>query len=179
MKRFIAVALACLLACSAAMAADPDTEELDAQITQFLMTMNFGKLMKDAVVASLKDDKRGGATARALMQLPEQRYAAVAAPLFRSEVSLEGARKMVQFYTSETMNRVRAAQDRNGDKDTPVGVTPAEYAEYEAFMKSEPGRAAFRIGEAISQSAFQDKYLAALEEEMDRLFEVSEKETKH
>lgn len=167
MKRFAAVAMAFLMACSSAMAADKSAEELDAQITQFLVAVGFGKEMKDAIVNGIPEADRRDPTARALMQLPEQRYAAAAAPLFRKEVSLESARKIVQFYTSETMKKVQASQDAKG-ADAPVVVTPAEFAEYEAFMKTEPGRAAVRIAESFSQPQFQEKFLAALDRELSK-----------
>jgi len=167
MKRFAAVAMALLMMCSATMAADKEADELDAQITQFLMAVEFGKLMKSAIVSGITEENRGDPPARALMQLPEQRYAAVAARLFHSEVSLENARKMAQFYTSATMRKVLASQNANG-VDAPVVVTPAEYAEYEAFMKTEPGRVATRIAESFAQPQFQEKFLAALDKEVSK-----------
>ena len=167
MKRLAAVAMTLLMVCSAAFAADKEAEELDAQLTRFLTTLEFGKVMKSAILGGVPEADRGDPTVRALMQLPEQRYAAVAAPLFRKEVSLEGARKIVQFYTSETMRKVLASQNAKG-VDASIVVTPAEYAEYEAFMKTEPGRAAVRIGESFGQAPFQEKFLAALDKEISK-----------
>jgi hypothetical protein len=167
MKRFAAVAMTLLMACSVAMAADKEAEELDAQITRFLMAVDFGKVMKEAILSGIAEKDRGDPTVRALMQLPEERYAAVAAHLFRKEVSLDSARKIAQFYTSDTMRNILAKQLANG-VDVPVVATPAEYAEYEAFMKTVPGRTAVRIAESFTQSQFQDKFLAALDKEVSK-----------
>jgi hypothetical protein len=167
MKRFAAAVVACLMMCSATMAADKDAEELDAQITRFLVAIDFGKMMKGAILGGIPEGDRGDPTVRALTQLPEQRYAAAAASIFRSEVSLENARKIAQFYTSETMRKVHASQNAKG-VDAAVVVTPAEYAEYQAFMKTEPGRAAVRIAESFGEPQFQEKFLAALDKEISK-----------
>jgi hypothetical protein len=167
MKRLAAVVITFFMACSAAVGADKQADELDTQLTRFLMAVDFGKIMKDAILSGIAEEDRSDPTARALMRLPEQRYAAVAASLFRSEVSLEGAQKIAQFYTSETMRKVLASQNAKG-ADTPVVVTPAEYAEYEAFMKTEHGRAAVRMAESFTQPQFQEKFLAALDREISK-----------
>lgn len=171
MKRFAAMAVAFLMVCSAAWAADKDAKEdasqVEAEITRFLTAIEFGPMMKGALLNGIPEADRGDPTVRKLVQLPEQRYTAVAASLFRTEVSLENARKMVQFYTSGTMKKVMASQNAQG-ADSAVVVSPAEYKEYEAFMKSEAGRAAVRIAESFTEPQFQEKFLTALDKEISK-----------
>ena len=165
MKQLTAAFVALFFACSVSLGAESKPADVDAQIARFLNSIEFGVVMKQALAQSIREGNPNDPALGPLEKLPVERVSAIAAPLLKSGISLEDARKLAEFYASATMQAVIRSQNANG-VDAPVVVTPAQKAEYDEFMTTTSGKAAVRMMEDTQKPAFQEQFLEKLGDEL-------------
>lgn len=150
----------------AASAADTAKAGRDADIKRFLTAIDFpGTLRKG--LETLSAEERADPMVKAIINLPDDRIISAAAPILGVKATAEQAKKMADFYSTEFMQKVGLQVAANLDKpDQGYVVTPAQKAEYDAFMASDAGKAVLDVVQHIQTADFQEQFGAALDKEL-------------
>jgi hypothetical protein len=150
----------------AASAADTAKAGRDADMKRFLTAIDFAGTLKKGL-ETLSAEERADPMVKAITSLPDERILSAAAPILSVQVTAEQAKEMADFYSSEFMQKVGLQVSANLEKpDQAYVVTPAQKAEYDAFMASDTGKAVIHIVQQIQAADFQEKFGAALDKEL-------------
>lgn len=166
MKRVGFGLLALFLLCSALSMAKDAASAHDADLNQVLSAIDFGAEVKASLREAIPEEElRKDKGLQAVLKLADDRYIVAAVPLLKSVVTAPEARQMAQFYQSETMRSIYRQQKANGNPQINANITPAQKAEFDAFMTGDGGRAVMRMMERMATPDFLEKLIGTLEKE--------------